>query len=103
MNIAYAQAQAAGSPVTPPVVLQFLPIILIFVVFYFLLIRPQQKKQKEHEKLITGVQKGNEVVTQSGIFGTVVNVDEKTVVLKVDDNTTIKFLKSAVSAVIEKK
>jgi preprotein translocase subunit YajC len=76
---------------------------LIIVIFYFLLIRPQRKKDKETQSMISSIAKGDKVVTIGGIHGTVVAVREKSFVLKVDDNTRIEFNRSAISSVIEKK
>jgi preprotein translocase subunit YajC len=77
----------------------FLPLILIVVVFYFLLIRPQTKRQKEHKMLLANLRKGDKVVTSSGIFGTIVGMDEKEnkVVLKVAENVKVEFLKSSIA------
>lgn len=77
----------------------FLPLILIVVVFYFLLIRPQTKRQKEHKMLLANLHKGDKVVTSSGIFGTIVGMDEKEnkVVLKVAENVKVEFLKSSIA------
>jgi preprotein translocase subunit YajC len=77
----------------------FLPLILIVVVFYFLLIRPQTKKQKEHKMMLTTLRKGDKVVTNSGMFGTIVGMDDKEnkVVLKVAENVKIEFLKSSIA------
>jgi preprotein translocase subunit YajC len=77
----------------------FLPLILIVVVFYFLLIRPQTKRQKEHKMLISNLRKGDRVVTNSGMFGTIVGMDDKEdkVVLKVAENVKIEFLKSSIA------
>ncbi|MFA5356982.1 MAG: preprotein translocase subunit YajC [Candidatus Omnitrophota bacterium] len=75
------------------------PLILIFVIFYFLLIRPQKTKEKEHQKMLAALNKNDEVVTSSGIHGTVVNVKEKTVTLRIDDNVKIELEKSAVAYV----
>lgn len=69
----------------------------IFVIMYFLMIRPQQKKQKEQQAMLSQLQKGDKVVTSSGMYGTVQDTDDETVLLKVSDNTNIRFLKSAVS------
>ena len=78
---------------------QFLPLIIIAVLFYFLLIRPQQKKQKEHEKLVSGVKTGDKIVTAGGIHGIVANVKESTFLVKVADNVKIEFDKSAITSV----
>ncbi len=77
----------------------FLPLILIVVVFYFLLIRPQTKRQKEHKTLLSNLRKGDKVVTNSGMFGTIVGMDDKEnkVVLKVADNVKVEFLKSSIA------
>lgn len=76
---------------------------LIIVIMYFLIIRPQRKKDKEAKELINSVTKGDKVVTIGGVHGTVVAVREKTVVIKVDDNSRIEFTKGAISSVISKK
>jgi preprotein translocase subunit YajC len=76
-----------------------LPIALIFVIFYFLLIRPQKKAQEEHKKMIAQLKKNDEVTTSGGIYGTVMNVKDKTVTLKVDDNVKIEVLRSAIATV----
>ncbi|OGS45990.1 MAG: preprotein translocase subunit YajC [Elusimicrobia bacterium RIFOXYD2_FULL_34_15] len=77
-----------------------LPIILIFVVFYFLLIRPQAKKQKEHLKMINNLKKGDRVITISGIYGTVHEIQGNIVKIKISENVNVQMLKSAISAVI---
>ncbi len=78
-------------------IVSFLPLILMFVVFYFLLIRPQQKKQKEVAEMIKNLKKGDRVVTTGGIIGTVQAVHDDYAVLKVgDQDTKIEVLKSAV-------
>ena len=72
---------------------------LVFVIFYFLIIRPQNKKQKQMQQMIAGVKKGDKVVTIGGIHGVVVSVKDSTVVLKVDDGTRIEFSKSALASI----
>ena len=69
----------------------------IFVIMYFLMIRPQQKKQKEQKEMIDKLQKGDKVITSSGIYGSVQDTDEETVLIKVSDNTNIRFLKTAIA------
>jgi preprotein translocase subunit YajC len=76
---------------------------LIIVVFYFLVIRPQNRKQKAAKKMLESVRRGDRVVTIGGMHGFVESVKEDAVVLKVDDNVKIKFSKSAVSQVLERK
>lgn len=79
----------------------FITLIFIFVIFYLLLILPQQKRQKQHKKMIEALKKGDEVITMGGAHGTIVQLDENTVVLRVDKekDVKIKFNRSAVSAV----
>ena len=104
-ELAYAMSQSPqnvpGQPAPSPLVSLF-PIILIFGIFYLLLIRPQQKQQKKHREMISQLSKNDEVVTNGGIHGTIVNMDEETVTLRVDDNTRIKFQKSTISYVKRK-
>ncbi|MBN2097455.1 MAG: preprotein translocase subunit YajC [Candidatus Omnitrophica bacterium] len=99
-SFAYAMSQSPqavpGQPAPSPLA-GMLPIFLIFAIFYFLLIRPQQKQQKKHQELLSQLKKNDEVVTNGGIHGTIVNVDDATVTLRVDDNTRIKFQKNTIS------
>jgi preprotein translocase subunit YajC len=76
-------------------------LVVIFGIFYFMLIRPQQKQQKKHQELINNLNKNDEVVTLGGIHGTIINVKEKTFVLRVDDNVKIEIDKNAVSYVVK--
>ncbi len=92
---------APAAPGQPPVIFQFLPLIIIAVLFYFLLIRPQQKKQKEHQALVSAVKTGDKVVTNAGIHGIVSNVKETTLLLKVADNVKIEMDKAAVATVLK--
>lgn len=85
------QAQAVN-----PLV-QFFPLILIFIIFYFLLIRPQKTKEKEHQKMLGNLAKNDEVVTNSGIHGTIINVKDKTVILRIDDNVKIELEKNCIA------
>ncbi|MBU3911881.1 MAG: preprotein translocase subunit YajC [Candidatus Omnitrophica bacterium] len=81
----------------PNTIASLLPIIFIFGIFYFLLIRPQQKKQKEHNKMVSELKKNDEVVTNGGLHGTVVNVKDDTIILKVDENVKVEINKTAVA------
>ncbi|MCC6347846.1 MAG: preprotein translocase subunit YajC [Nitrospirales bacterium] len=76
-----------------------LPLVLIFVVFYFLLIRPQQKKAKEHRQMLENVKKGDKVVTSGGVYGVVESVGPNTVVLKIAENVKVKFGKGYIASV----
>jgi preprotein translocase subunit YajC len=77
-----------------------LPFIAIIGIFYFFIIRPQNKKQKETQKMIAGAKKGDKVVTIGGIHGTVTSTEEKTVTVKVDDNCRLKLNRSAIATVV---
>ncbi len=94
------QGAAAGGPAGG--IAQFLPIIILFAIFYFLLIRPQQKKAKEHREMINNLKKGNRVITSGGIHGTILNVDETTVTLEIAENVKIKVSRGNVGALISK-
>lgn len=88
---------STGQQVNP--LLNLVPLVFIFVVFYFLLIRPQKSKEKEQQKLLNGLQKNDEVVTVSGIHGTIINVKDKTITLRIDDSVKIEMEKSCVAYV----
>ncbi len=97
-----------GAPVLPPgqrppqqagLFEMLMPMIFMFVIFYFLLIRPQQKKQKEHERLINSVKTGDKVVTSAGIHGMVANVKDRTVILKIADNVKIELDRAAIATI----
>ena len=85
-----------------PIQSQIITIVLIIGVFCFLLIRPQKKTQEEHKKMLASLKKNDEVVTAGGIHGTVANVKDNSVTLKVDDNVKIEVQKSSVSSVRRK-
>ncbi len=80
-------------------ILQFVPGILIFLIFYFLLIKPQKDKQKNQKKMIDELKKNDQVVTAGGIHGTVVNVKDTTVMVRIDDNVKVEVDKEAVTSV----
>ena len=77
------------------------PMLLVFVIFYFLLIRPQKKEQQKTEKMISQLQKGDKIITIGGIHGVVSSTKEKTIIIKVDDNCKIEINRSAVGAVLK--
>ena len=80
---------------------QFVPLILIFVIFYFFLIRPQQKKIKEHKSMVSTLKRGDEVVTSGGIVGTVDKIyDEDKIDLLISDNVTVKVVKSTIQTLL---
>lgn len=93
----------AEGAVNPLVSFPIIPYILIFLVFWFLVIKPQKDKQKEHADMLKNVKKNDEVVTAAGIHGTVVLVKDKTVVVRVDDNVKIEFDKESITKIISAK
>ena len=99
--ISDAWAQAAPASATPGL-LEFVPLLLIFVVFYFLLIRPQMKRAKEHRKMTEALAKNDEVVTTGGILGKIIRVEESFVTLEIAQGVEIKIQRSAVSALMPK-
>jgi preprotein translocase subunit YajC len=78
----------------------FIPLILIIAIFYFLIIRPQGKKRKETERMLSSLRKGDKVITIGGLHGTVQTVRETTVIIKADDNVKLEFLRSAVANIV---
>jgi preprotein translocase subunit YajC len=102
LNVLIAQAQSA-SPAAggPNPIASFIPLILIFIIMYFLLFRPQMRKQKEQQRLVSTLKTGDRVVTASGIHGLISNVKDTTVILKVADNVKIEVEKSAVTNVVK--
>ena len=94
---AWAQNAGGGDPF-----LSFLTLIVIFVVFYFILIRPQTKKQKEHQEMINALEVGNEVVTAGGILGKIQEMNENYVNLEISENVTIKIQRQTISSLLPK-
>ena len=88
-----AHAQAAGAPAQSPFV-SFIPFVLIFVVMYFLMIRPQKKKMQEEQSFLSKLSHGDEVYTKSGILGKVTAIAEKAVTLEIENGAKLKILKS---------
>ncbi|GMO51187.1 MAG: hypothetical protein Ta2G_08970 [Termitinemataceae bacterium] len=93
------QGQGGQPPTGMESLMSFAPFILIIVIFYFLIIRPQNRKQKETQKMLSALKKGDKVVTIGGVHGVISSVKESTVILKVDDNTKLEFSRSAISTV----
>ena len=91
----------------PPQSVSQLPLLVIIIatfgIFYFILIRPQQKKQKELKKMVEELKKGDRVMTNGGIFGTVAGIKDNVLVLKIADGVQIELLRSAVASVVSKK
>ncbi len=103
LSVAFAQGaeSVASGPPPEPGFMAFLPFILMFVVFWFFLIRPQQKKLKEQQEMQDKLEKGVEVVTNAGIFGRITGVADKVVTLEIANNVRIKILKSQISSAVK--
>jgi len=102
MWISTAYAQGTGM-FDQNALIQFLPLILIFVVFYFLLIRPQQRKAKDHKTMLDALRRGDRIVTGGGIIGTVARVDSpEEVTVDIADGVRVRVLRSTISSVVAK-
>ncbi len=88
---------------TPSPILQFLPLVFLFVIFYFLLIRPQQQKQKEHTNMLSKLDKNDEVITAGGVHATVISVSDKTAIIRIAENVKVEIEKSSITQVTKKK
>lgn len=80
---------------------QLFPLVLILLIFYFILIRPQQKQQKEYAKMLEGLKKNDQIVTSGGVHATIVNIKEKTFVIRIDDNVRVEIDKNAVGRLVK--
>ena len=97
---AYAQAAGAAAPsATTGFILQMAPLLFIFVIFYFLLIRPQQRRMKQHRAMIDAVKKGDTVVTAGGLIGRVTRVDDAEIEVEIAPSTRVKVVKGTLSDV----
>jgi preprotein translocase subunit YajC len=100
--ISTAAAQAQSAPGQPNAIMSFLPLVLIFVVFYFLLIRPQTKRAKEHKAMISALEVGAEVVTNGGILGKVTEIGDQILTLEIAPGVQVKVQRHTVSQVLPK-
>ncbi|MBI5116250.1 preprotein translocase subunit YajC [Candidatus Poribacteria bacterium] len=102
-SLAYAAQAQPGGGAFGPLGSMLFPLILMFVVFYFLLIRPQSKKQREHQEMLRNLKKGDKVITNSGLYGVIVKVTDKDVILEVADKVNLRFTAGAIAGVREKE
>jgi preprotein translocase subunit YajC len=102
MDFLIASAYAQDAAPTGGGLMSFLPLIIIFVIFYFLLIRPQMKRAKEHRALVAALDKGDEVVTKGGLLGKIKNVGDTFITVELAENVVVKLQKHAVSSVMPK-
>ena len=97
-STAYAMSGGGGEAAQGSPLMGIVPFILMFVIFYFLLIRPQQKKAKEHREMISNIKKGDRIVTSGGIYGRVTGMDESTLTVEISDKVRVKVARGNVSA-----
>ncbi|MDD8020947.1 MAG: preprotein translocase subunit YajC [Acidobacteriota bacterium] len=95
--------QQAATPAQGNLLVTLLPLILVFVIFYVLIILPQRKKQKQHQKMVDNLRAGDRIITSGGIFGTVMDVHPDRIELKIASNVKVDILKSAVGIVLSEK
>ncbi len=104
VNWAYAAAQGAqAAPESSPLWSFVVPMIFMVAIFYFLLIRPQQRKAKEHKALLDNLKKGDRVITNGGLIGTIVNIDEPLVVIEVSDKVKVEVARPYIAGFAPKK
>ena len=102
MDLLIAMAPQGGSGGGGSMVSTFVMFGAIFLIFYFMIIRPQQKRAKEREKLLSSIEKGDKVITSGGVHGTVAGVEEKTILLQVTENVKLKIERSAIATILNK-
>ena len=104
INWAHAAAQgAAGAPESSPMWSFVVPMIFMVVIFYFLLIRPQQKKAREHKALLDNLKRGDRVVTSGGLIGTIVNIEDPLVIIEVADKVKVEVARPYIAGFAPKK
>lgn len=102
MSFFISDAMAAAPQGQPDALMSFLPLILIFVVFYFLLIRPQSKRAKEHKQMVEALAKGDEVVTNGGLLGRITGVGDNFVEVQVADGVIVKVQRQSIANLMPK-
>ena len=102
-SIDFLAQTPTGTPPAGGGLMTFLPMVLLFAAMYFLLIAPQRKKQKEHDKMLKALESGDEIVTTGGIFGVITNVKEDRFVVRIADNTKIELGKGFVQTVVKRQ
>jgi preprotein translocase subunit YajC len=101
MTLDLLAAAGAGAAAAPPAWINFLPIVGMIAIFWFLIIRPQMKRQKEHQDKIAAVKKGDQVVTAGGLVGKVLKVDETYVELELGPNVRVKAIKATIGDIVQ--
>ena len=102
MFVTPAYAQAAGQAGPAGAFAQFIPLILIFVIMYFLMIRPQQKRMREHRDMVAALKKGDQVVTQGGLIGKVVSVRDDEVEIEIATGVRVRAVRSTIASVVNR-
>jgi preprotein translocase subunit YajC len=98
IDLAYAMGAPPGAGSGPgTIAIQLIPMVLVFAIFFFLLIRPQQKERRHREDMLAALKKGDRVVTSGGMIGTIVGLNERTVTLRVADTVRVECLRSAIT------
>lgn len=100
VSIAYAMGQGGAPEGGAASFTSFIPLILMFVIFYFLLIRPQQKRNKEHRGMVANLKKGDRIVTSGGLHGLITGLDETTLTVEIADRVRVKISRGNVAVVI---
>lgn len=103
MELIFAMAPSGGEGGGGSMISTLIMFGAIFAIFYFMIIRPQQKRAKERDKMLSAVGKGDKIVTSGGIHGTVAGLDEKTVLIDVGNNVKIKMDRSAIGSIVQNK
>lgn len=103
-TLAYAMGDVAGQAAgqQPNPIMSFVPLILMFVIFYFLLIRPQQKKQKEHRMMLENLKRGDRIITAGGIYGRIVEVRDDILTVELAKDVQVQLSRGSVAAVVQK-
>jgi len=97
IDLAYAMAPPQGGSGPGSLIIQLVPMILIFAIFFFLLIRPQQRDRRRKEEMLSNLKKGDRIVTTGGLIGTIVGLNEQTVTIRIADTVRVECLRSAVT------
>jgi preprotein translocase subunit YajC len=101
VNIAYAMGQGGASEGGAAGFASFIPLVLMFAIFYFLLIRPQQKRNKDHRSMLANLKKDDRIVTSGGLHGRVTGLDETTLTVEIADKVRVKISRGNVAAIVQ--
>jgi preprotein translocase subunit YajC len=101
IDIAYALSPGGGAEGGAGGFTGFIPLILMFVIFYFLLIRPQQKRSKEHRQMVSNLKKGDRIITSGGIHGRITGMDDNTLTVEIADKVRVKVARGNVSGMVQ--